>query len=72
MGAINIENCNVTEFRCIIRTLLYMNQFLYRPDVPEGIDGSLRVPKLNDLWLVQAEQCLHALLCHIWHHLLVH
>jgi len=42
------------------------------PDVPESVDGSLRVPALNDIRLMQTQQCFHRFLCHIRHRLLVH
>lgn len=41
------------------------------PDVPESVDGSLRVPALNDVRLMQTQQRFHRFLCHVRHWLLV-
>ena len=41
------------------------------PDVPEGVDGCLGVPEFDDVRLMKTEQCLHRLLCHVRHRLLV-
>ena len=41
------------------------------PDVPEGVDGCLGVPEFDDVRLMKTEQCLHRLLRHVRHRLLV-
>jgi len=41
------------------------------PDVPEGVDWSLWVPQFNDFRLMKTQQCLHRLLRHVRHRLLV-
>ena len=41
------------------------------PDVPESVDGRLRVPALDDVRLVETQQGFHRFLSHVGHRLLV-